>query len=123
MRCPLCNQPLQWVTSTLAKVVLGYGSRYIEDKDQSRLSLNEEGELVETVVMKRIGYPNTAKLRICHRTECQRKILEIIPEWDKGQLRLPERDLSKQRSTKEKGELTIDPRWMTSRGRPDRTKR
>lgn len=115
--CPLCGGGIEWVTSTLAKVKTGMGSKWVEDKEHPSIVYDDQGEPHTEFAMKRIKFPLLSTLRICHRPDCQKKITEIVPEWDKNTLRLPERDLSRTRSTNEAGEKPIDPSWMTARGK------
>jgi hypothetical protein len=115
--CPICGDKVEWITSVLGKMVEGFGSRWMEDKDHPKLSLDHQGNVIETEVMKRVGFLKTRKVRICGKSACLKKLIEVIPEWDKGTNRLPATERFVEARTASKGELRIDPTWMTARGR------
>jgi hypothetical protein len=117
--CPVCNGKVEWVKSILVKFLTGYGAKYVEDKDNPNLQM-VGGQLIETFVMKKVSFPKLEKRRICGSTACLKypRVREVIAEWTPGSHTIPDGDETRyNRGSKAKGDLTIDPSWMTSRGK------
>lgn len=128
--CGICGGQRQWVTSVRAKVTTGYGHRWVEDKSVPPLALTIDGKLIEQFAMKKVSFPITATLDVCHRDACRKKCKEILPDTERGVLHLTERVPRTTRYNFEGGrginrdyrpdELRADPTWMTSRGKHSR---
>lgn len=117
--CPLCGHAIEINGSRVAKIKVGFGSRWIEEKNPTP-TRRVDGAVEDEFIMKKVYFPRTITVRICGSQNCQTHPNVASLVWEDTRNRTIATDGTETyapRGNPDTKERPIDPSWMTSRGK------